>query len=593
MFRKFLAVVGTAVLALGLSALAVAAPASATQPTVTGVVSCNTTTGNFDITWRVTGDTGSPSATATILTAAITSTVAGQPLLTTTSLIARTVTNTGYVEVVQPGATVGPQYQMTVMVQWSNHPADLPVAQISSYVVPTGSCAVIPTDRVDCSAITFVKGTPLDGSNYINASFIQNGMQFQMNAEINPVQQGDPASASGFFVLVHAPTGDVKYPLTVTERDSGIFTFHYSAYLQNQWTVHWIQYDGHADHYLGDLSCGIPLVAPTVAYELGACYQTGTIPNLISSSILTLIFDNSASTVPVIFSVPNALDVGSSVSPTPSIVRTVLQGQIVRVQTSAVRNAGASYDVVMNGSQGVTIPNGTITVTSYSGCPTSRPGDPTHSNETCTLSGKALGSITVGLEAGLIYSIDGPGVAYDVSPVTTRITTGLPAGHYIVSVVAAPGYALSGAGTWPLSITILGTDCGQLETHPLVTPTARSTPASCVAPGTYTLDSNAGVLWSVNGVPANAGTYRVNTASTVQVSASPNSPNYGFDSGIPTPKTFTFSFTQRDPATCGSQLTTLAHTGVKSSLWLILAGGLMFLGIGGMFIARQRWVRGN
>ncbi|CAN5167903.1 hypothetical protein BH11ACT4_BH11ACT4_09180 [soil metagenome] len=813
MFRKILAALGTAVLALGISAVAVAAPASATHPTAVGTASCDTTTGTFGITWRVSGDTGYAGETATITSAEISSSVAGEKPVTTTSLIGKTVKGAGYVEAVQQSATKGANYQLTVKVQWTNHSTGDLVTQTSNTVTPSGACVVPPKDGVDCSAITFVKGSPLDGSNYINATFIQNGVTFQMNAEINEVQAQDAAvdSPSHLYVLIHAPGGDVKYPLTVTERDSGVFTYHYSDYLSNQWTVHWIQYDGHNDHYMGDLTCGTPLpntatavvkisaatckapatltygattfasftggtpngttgatsgtalthyevtatsdkdhtfsdgttvlvlkgdldpqlsgpdcipaptcipgsavsytyvpatnsgritvadvtnsthvlcdpfwvtatswkftnatvwpqmldvvqklgpisapgqydytaavscgqgdiyasfdsqptptatldgphnpfpehflhdmgftgpnptyvqqdpacasVKPTVGYELGACYPNGTAPNQFSSSNLTLVFDNSKSTVPVTFSVPSAPDVTSTVVPTPSIVRTVPPGQVVKVQTTPIWDQGGSYDVVIDGVYSVTIPHGTITVKPYPGCLEAKPGDPSHSNETCTISGKVLGSITVGLETGLVYSIDGPNT--HISPVSTRTTSGLAAGDYTVGVAAAYGYTLVGASSWPLPIKIVGTTCGQLDTHPLVTPGSRSTALTCVSVGSYTLDSNPGVIWTVNGNPATAGTYQVSTTSTVTATATANAPGYGFEAGIPNPKTYTFTFTKPNAATCATQLTTLAYTGVTSSLWLMLAGGLVFVGIGGLLIARKRWVSGN
>ncbi|MEO8094330.1 MAG: hypothetical protein ABI632_05270 [Pseudolysinimonas sp.] len=669
-------------------------------------------------------------------------------------------------------------------------------------------------DGVTCSAITFAKGSPLDGSNYINATFIQNGQQFQMNAEINEVQAQDAAvdGPTHLYVLVHAPSpfGDVKYPLTVDERDSGVFTYHYSDYLSNQWTVHWIQYDGHNDHYMGDLTCGTAQpntatavlnitaptcgapatlsygattfaaftsgaasgtkgatsgsatthysvtatadsahtfsdgtkslvlegdlaaqlsgpscvsapaclpnssvsytynpatnsgvitvtdiansthvlckpfwvtatswkyvsqsvwpqmrdvvqkqgaistpgaypyaaavtcgqgdiyasdvaqpeptailngpnnpfsehflhdmgftgpnptyiqqdvdcakVAPAVSYELGACYPNGTAPNLFSSSNLFLVFDNSKSTVPVTFTAPNALDVTSSVTPTPSIVRTVAAGEVVKVETTPIWNQGGSYTVTMDGVYTVTIPAGTITVAPFTGCLDAKPGDPSHSNETCVAGAKVLGSITVGLETGLVYSIDGPGTAHDISPVTTKTTTGLPAGDYIVKVEASPGFTLTGADQWPLTVKIAPTVCGQLDTHPLVTPVGTSTALTCVAAGTYTLTANAGVIWTIGGNTVNAGTYQVTSTSTVQAVATPKAPDYGFEAGIPNPKTFTFTFTKPAIASCGGQLTTLAFTGVSSSLWIILAGGLVAIGLGGLLIARRRWL---
>ena len=815
MFRTILAAFGALILAAGLATVAVAAPASATHPTVTGTAACNTATGSFDITWRVSGDTAYPTETATIKTAVITSSVPGETPVTTTSLIGKTVKNTAYVEAVQRAATAGASYQLTVQVQWTNHATGDLVSKTSNYVVPTGTCAAPAQDAVDCSAITFVKGSPLDGSNYINATFIQNGVTFQMNAEINEVQAQDAAvdSPSHLYVLVHAPGGDVKYPLTVTERDSGVFTFHYSDYLSNQWVVHWIQYDGHNDHYMGDLGCGTPQpntatasvkitaatctapatltygdttfasftsgtpdgtkgatsgtasthyavtatadndhtfsdgtktlvisgeldaqlsgpacapvpsclpnsavsytydpatnsgvvtvkdsansthvlcapflvtatswkfvststwpqirdveqklgpisapgsypyaaavscgqgdiyasfdgqpeptatldgpsnpfpehflhdmgftgpnptwiqqdstcasVKPTVSYELGACYQNGVAPALFSSTDLVLVFDNSGSTVPVTFSVPNAPDVTSTATPTPSIVRTVPPGQIVKVETTPIWDKGGSYDVVMSGVYSVSIPTAAITVKPYAGCLEATPGDPTHTNETCSIGGKVGGSITVGLETGLAYSIDGPGITYDASPVTVKTTTGLPAGDYIVSVAAASGYALKGAAHWPFTVTIAPTTCGQLPTHPLVTPTAHMTDISCTAAGTYTLDKIEGVLWKVNGVPVSAGTYPVTTTSAAQVSATPDAPDYGFEPGTPVPSVWTFAFTKPSLASCGGQLTTLAYTGVGTSMKLIFAGSLVSIGLGGLLFVRRRYELGR
>ena len=479
MFRKLLALIGTVTLALGLAAVAVAAPASATHPTVTGTAACNPATGSFDITWRVSGDTAYPNETATIATATISSSVAGETPVTTTSLIGQTVKNAGYVEAVQQAATVGAKYQLTVQVQWTNHRAGDLVSKTSTFVTPSGGCTVVP------------------------------------------------------------PT----------------------------------------------------VVAPTVTYELGACYQNGTAPNLFSSSNLYLVFDNSASTVPVTFSVPGGLDVTSTADPTPSIVRTVAPGDTVKVETNPIWNQGGAYAVQFDGVPGVTIPDAAITVPAYTGCLDATPGDPGHSDESCTVNGKTLGSITVGLEAGLVYSIDGPGT--HISPVTTATTSGLAAGDYVVTVAAASGYVLKGADNWPLTIKVLSKTCGQLDTHPLVTPTAHSTPLTCTAAGSYTLDSNPGVIWTVDGKPATAGTYQVTATRTVVASATPNAPNYGFEAGITNPKTFTFDFTKPTAASCGGQLTTLAFTGMTSSPWLLLAVALVVMGIGGLFIARRRWVSGN
>jgi hypothetical protein len=144
-------------------------------------------------------------------------------------------------------------------------------------------CSIPLKDSVDCNVITFIKGSKLDGSNYINLTIIKDGKSFQMNAEINEVQaqDSDVASASGLYVLVKAPGGDVKYPLTIVERDSGVFKYYYSNYLTGEYTVDWIQYDSHNTHFEGELTCGEEV-------EDAAASVTVTPPTCVAAGSLTL-----------------------------------------------------------------------------------------------------------------------------------------------------------------------------------------------------------------------------------------------------------------------------------------------------------------
>lgn len=147
-------------------------------------------------------------------------------------------------------------------------------------------------------------------------------------------------------------------------------------------------------------------VSPKVSTSLGLC----TFANDTSSKDLTFTFDNSTSTVPVTFSVPDAYEKGSS---TKGITRTVAAGGTTSV-VSTVTNAGATFAVNFSGVYTVTIPSTSVQVSAFLGCIAKTPGDPSHTDETCTSrDNKVLGSITVGLETGLVYSIDGPGTAYD------------------------------------------------------------------------------------------------------------------------------------------------------------------------------------
>jgi hypothetical protein len=318
-----------------------------------------------------------------------------------------------------------------------------------------------------------------------------------------------------------------------------------------------------------------------VSSSLGEC----TFEDDTSSKDLTIVFDNTTSSVPVTFSVPDAYEKGSS---TQGITRTVPAGDSVSV-VATVTDAGATFAVDFSGVYMVTIPSTSIVIDAFPGCIPKVPGDPSSTNETClALDEKVLGSITVGFETGLVYSITGPGT--DISPVTEATTTGLAAGEYIVSVVAEPGYVLEGASSWPLTITIEPTECLQLPTEALVTPTARSVNIGCTAAGSYTLDAVEGVIWSLGETDIPAGTYPVTSAQTVEVSARPDAPDFGFGEDVSNPELFTFVFTTPDAAGC-AQLTTLALTGGGSTNGLLFAGALSLFAVGGMLSIRRRAAR--
>ncbi len=220
MFKKFLAAAVSVALAIGMSAIAVPLAANATQP---DFICEDLDSGKIDTT----GDPATVTVTAP----------AGYLI---DGYCVKAGTTKHFIEVEPPAAIVV-----------VDHPEKNSVSHYSlSYVAAT--------DSVDCNVITFIKGSKLDGSNYINLTIIQDGKSFQMNAEINEVQaqDSDVAGPSDLYVLVKAPGGDVKYPLTVAERDSGVFRFHYSNYLTGKYTVDWIQYDSHNTHFEGELTCG-------------------------------------------------------------------------------------------------------------------------------------------------------------------------------------------------------------------------------------------------------------------------------------------------------------------------------------------------
>jgi hypothetical protein len=205
------------------------------------------------------------------------------------------------------------------------------------------------------------------------------------------------------------------------------------------------------------------------------------------------------------------------------------------------------------------------------------------SAQTCVDNQLLDGRIFVALNDHLIYRIDG----VVVTTAYTSVTTG---SHHVTAELAEPGagYTLQGQSEWTFTVEDASATCGDLETHPLVTPTLSSSNLSCSAAGSYTLDAVEGVVWTVNGNVVPAGTYAVTSAKTVQVLASTVSSDFGFEQGVQTE--WTLSFT--DPANCG-QLTTLAFTGAGGDLGGMLVVGLLFLltGAGVYTFSRVKKVR--
>jgi LPXTG-motif cell wall-anchored protein len=82
----------------------------------------------------------------------------------------------------------------------------------------------------------------------------------------------------------------------------------------------------------------------------------------------------------------------------------------------------------------------------------------------------------------------------------------------------------------------------------------------------------------------------VTSAQTVEVSARPDAPDFGFGEDVSNPELFTFVFTTPDAAGC-AQLTTLALTGGGSTNGLLFAGALSLFAVGGMLSIRRRAAR--
>jgi hypothetical protein len=140
-----------------------------------------------------------------------------------------------------------------------------------------------------------------------------------------------------------------------------------------------------------------------------------------------------------------------------------------------------------SGVQGsATITQITAGCKTYTFAASAKPGDPTVTPQVCESStGTDVGgSITVDSEPGLVYSLTGPGT--DIAVVTTTASDLAP-GDYVITVAAAPGYALdlSGPTSWPLTVTIAAAtgDCSQLTTGATWHTGATGTDAVCLPTG--------------------------------------------------------------------------------------------------------------
>ncbi len=461
MLKKFLAAFATLFLAVGLSAIAVAAPASATHPKVSGSYVCNTETGLYDITWKVTGDPSYPNAVGT---------VKSQTQPTTPTFVGLTVQGTGFQESVQKGVTAG-SYEQKIVVNWDGtHDAD----DKATVTIPkTPACAIKPPECIPTSAVTYTYD-PATNSGVVTVpnvasstgklcdpfwvtatswKFTTQSIWPQIIDQVNPVGKIDKPGDYPYAATVACGQGDI-YASFTGEPVVGTYLTAPGTPFEDTF-LHQMGFTGPNPTYMqNDPACA--KVDPKVDYRLGACYPNGS----FSSKNLYLIFDNTNSTVPVTFSVPGAIDVTSPVSPQPSITRVVPAGQKIEVETTPVWDQGVSYVVELSGVYGQSLQNLDIVVPAFVGCLEVTPGDPSHTDETCVAGSTTPvgGSITVGLETGLTYTLDGPGTKYD-GVITKKTTTGLPAGDYLVSVSANPGYVLTGADKWPYTITVVKADC--------------------------------------------------------------------------------------------------------------------------------------
>ncbi len=187
-------------------------------------------------------------------------------------------------------------------------------------------------------------------------------------------------------------------------------------------------------------------------------------------------------------------------------------------------------------------------------------GDPLANPATCTNGVETSGSVWVDLKPGEVaYKITGPNNLV-IDPVTTA-TNEVPAGEYLVTATALPGFTLTGVHQWTLEVLASAGSCA-IVTPPSALPTSDiSCGTTGYVNGSFTLPSTPGISWFVGGKATAAGTYKVTAPQTIAVTAIPASSSWGFPVGATTSWSLVFT----TPSDC--QLTTHAQllTAVSST----------------------------
>lgn len=363
----------------------------------------------------------------------------------------------------------------------------------------------------------------------------------------------DECGEYGSIKLVN--TGKITYAITSGDGIQGLNTVTATAVAPYAFAPSAIT------SWVIDLGEHTDCIEPSASYEVAECSASGD----ESGKDVLFTFDNSLSSVAVEFTIP-----------TSALAVTVPAGAVT-TRTVTLSTAGSGPITVYAHGEVVLV---TGAIAPFLGCVgVTVPADPYPVPAECTETGDTTdGAIWVDRIEGVEYTITGgPG---NVEVTATADFTELPAGVYLVTAAARPGYVLTGEDEWEITIDAPDEVCIDLTTKPLVVPIVTVSQLSCAVGGSYELSNDLGILgavsWTVNGAPVAPGTYPVSAAGSFLIEATPVAPEYGFAFGTQTQWPLTFT----ESATC--ELRTLALTGPSSSApwWLFGASLLVALGIG-------------
>lgn len=238
----------------------------------------------------------------------------------------------------------------------------------------------------------------------------------------------------------------------------------------------------------------------------------------------------------------------------------------------------------------------------FTTCVAPTPAD--FANSACVLGDIVAGKFSIPFKLGVQYSVSingDPFVDYELGDYPVK-----DGDEVEVEATAEPGYTLTGTTSW--SHTFATTVRCDLPTEGLAVPSVSFVPITCTAAGSFTVGGviNAEhVVWEVvdgsgafgassalalASTPIDFGTYSVTQTGTITLIASSDDPvHFGLadlDSNA-WPNPTVISFVKPNAALC-TDLPSLALTGSAVSTGAMgLAGGLILLGLGALFIRRR------
>jgi hypothetical protein len=211
--KRFLAVLTTTVLALGLS-LGATAPASANSETCNsiGYTKFDASSGSETLTWGTLTWSGSSLTYALGDGWSVDLCIKSGSQAGTTTY--QDVTGSGTLTIAQGISHIG-------------------------YKDPTHAVGLT------CDAATLYKSSPLTNGDHINMDVVIDGTTQQVNAYVDLWQTGGPTPKLSDYVLTITPKSGAQFTVSLPQSsvDSGILSFEYSSGWTGSWTVEWVQYN--------------------------------------------------------------------------------------------------------------------------------------------------------------------------------------------------------------------------------------------------------------------------------------------------------------------------------------------------------------